>query len=95
LGLNGTHQLLVHANDVNLLDENMNTINRNIEGPFDAREGADLEVNAEETKYMIMPHNQKAGQNYDIKISNKLFENVVTFKYMGMTVTNHNGVLKN
>jgi hypothetical protein len=29
LKLNGTHQLLVYANDVNLLEDNVDTINKN------------------------------------------------------------------
>jgi hypothetical protein len=30
------------------------------------------------------------SQNWDIKIANRLFENVSQFKYLGATVTNQN-----
>jgi hypothetical protein len=33
---------------------------------------------------------QNAGQNWGIKIANKLFENASQFRYLGMTVTNQN-----
>jgi hypothetical protein len=34
-----------------------------------------LEVNAEKTKYRLLSHHQNEGQNYDIKIPNRSFEN--------------------
>jgi hypothetical protein len=37
----------------------------------------------------MSPH-QNVGQNSDIKIANGSFENVVQFKYLGMTITNQN-----
>jgi hypothetical protein len=49
-----------------------------------------LEVNAEKAKYMLLSHHQNAGQNHNIKIVNRCFENVEQFKYLGMTVTNQN-----
>jgi hypothetical protein len=53
-----------------------------------------LEVNAEKTKYMLLSHCQNAGQNHDIKITNRSFENVAQLKYLGMRVTNQNLILE-
>jgi hypothetical protein len=36
---------------------------------------------------MLLFHHQNAGQNHDIKITNRCFENVAQLKYFGMTVT--------
>jgi hypothetical protein len=49
LELNGTHQLLVYADDVNLLGDNVNTIKENSETLLEASRGIDLEINAEKT----------------------------------------------
>jgi hypothetical protein len=57
---------------------------------IDASKEVGLEINIEKTKYMLLSSHQNVGQNQDIKIANRLFENVSQFKYLGMTVTNQN-----
>jgi hypothetical protein len=51
--LNGTHQLLAYADDVNLLGDNIDTIKKNTETVIDASKEVGLEINVEKTKYML------------------------------------------
>jgi hypothetical protein len=88
LKLNGTHQLLVYANDVNLLGDNTNSIKKNTQTLIDASKEVDLKVIAEKTMYMLLPLHQNAGQSQDIKIANRCFENVTQFEHLGTTITN-------
>jgi hypothetical protein len=71
LKLNGTHKLLVYADDVNLLGDNIDTIKKNRGTLADAGKEVGLEVNIEKTKYMLLSRHQNAGQNHDIKIPNR------------------------
>jgi hypothetical protein len=88
--LNGTRQILAYADDVNLLEDNIDTKNKNIETLIDASKEIRLELNIEKTKYMLVSRGQNAGQDQDIKIGNRSFENVSQLKYLGMTVMNQN-----
>jgi len=74
--MNGTHELLVCADDINTLGENINTRKKNIEALLHTRREDGLEVNAEKSKYMVMSHQQIAGQNHNLLTANKSFENV-------------------
>jgi hypothetical protein len=87
LKLNGTHQLLAYADDVNLLRDNIVPIKGNTETLIDASKELGLEINVEKTNYMLLSPHQNAGQNRDIEIANRSFKNVSQFKYLGMTVT--------
>jgi len=53
--LNGTHQLLAYADDVNVLGGgSVHKVEENAEALVVATKGIGLEVNADKTKYMIM-----------------------------------------
>jgi hypothetical protein len=90
LKLSGTRQLLAYADNVNLLGDNIDTIKKNTESLIDASKEVGLEIKVEKTKCMLLSHHQNVGQNRDIKIANRSFENVSQFKYFGTTVTNKN-----
>jgi hypothetical protein len=89
LKLDGTHHLLACVDDVNIVVENIGTIQKNTEALLDASMEVGLEVNPEKTKYMLISH-QKAGQKHSIKIVNRSCEDVVKFKYLGTTLTDQN-----
>jgi hypothetical protein len=92
LELNGTHQLLVYVDDVNMLGRSIHSIKKNGEDLVISSKETGLEVNAEKTKYMVMSQNQNAGQNHNIKTDNKSFERVKEFKYLGATLMNQNSI---
>jgi hypothetical protein len=60
LELNGTHQLLVYADDVNLLGDNVDTV-KDTQTLTDASKDVGLEINIETTKYTLLSRHQNAG----------------------------------
>jgi hypothetical protein len=44
-----------------------------------------LDVNADETKYMVMSRDQNAGRSHNTNTDNSPFESVEEFRYLGTT----------
>ena len=63
LKLNGTHQLLVYVDVVNILGRMVHTIQKNREALVVDSKEIGLEVHGDKTKYMAMSRYQNAGQN--------------------------------
>ena len=53
LKLNGTHQILVDADVVNIMGESVHSIKKNPEALAFAIEETGIEINADKTKYMV------------------------------------------
>ena len=82
LKLNGTHQLLFYADDVNILGGSVHTIQKTAEALVVASKEVGLEVNADETKYMAMSRDQNSGRSRNMRTDNRSFERVEEFKYL-------------
>jgi hypothetical protein len=54
---------------MNLLGDNIDTIQKNTGTLTDTSKEVGLEINTEKTKYMLLSHHQYEGQNLDIKIA--------------------------
>jgi len=92
LKLNGTHQLLAYADDVNILGGSIYNLKENAEGLVSVTREIGLEVSDDKTKYMVMSRDQNAGRNHSVRIDNSTFERVEEFKYLGTTLTNQNSI---
>jgi len=87
LKLNGTHQLLAYADDVNILVGSIHNLKENAEALVAATREIGLEVSTDKTKYMVMSRDQNAGRNHNVRIDNSTLERVEVFKYLGTTLT--------
>ena len=90
--LNDTHQLLVYADDVNILGGTIHTTKENAEALLVPSKEILLEVNVAKTKYMVMSLDQIAGRNHSMRSDNSSFERVEEFKYLGTTLTDQNSI---
>jgi hypothetical protein len=79
-----------YADDVNIVGENIDTIQKNTKSLLYASKEAGLEVNPKNTKYMLVTRCKKAGQKHSMKVANRSFEGVAKFEYLGTTLTDQN-----
>ena len=92
LQLNGTHQLLVYADDVNILCRNVHNKKKNTEALVVPSREIGLEVNADKIKYTVMSRDQNARRSHNIRFDKISFERVDQFEYLGTTLTNQNTI---
>jgi len=92
LKLNGTHQLLAYADDVNILGGGIHTVKEIAQALVAATREIGLEVSADKTKYMVMSRDQNAGRFQRVRIDNSTFERVEEFKYFGTTLKSKNSI---
>jgi hypothetical protein len=81
-----------YADYVDLLGDSINTIKENTKTLLESSRDIGLQINTEKTKYMIMSCHLNSEQNQNIRIGNELFEDLAKFTYLGMTLTNKNGI---
>ena len=62
--MNGKYQLLVYADEVNMLGENLQTLRENTEIFIKASKDISLQVNSEKTNYMITSQHLSIVQNW-------------------------------
>jgi len=92
LKLNGTHQLLAYADDVDILGGSIHMLKENAKPLVAATRDIGLEISADKTKYMVMSRDQNAGWNHSVRINNSTCERVEEFKYLGTTLTHQNSI---
>jgi len=94
LTLNGTHQLLAYADDINILGGSIHTLKENAEALVAATREIGLEISADKTKYMVMSRDQNAGRSDSVRINNSTLQTVEDFKYLGTTLTHQNSIVE-
>jgi hypothetical protein len=78
--LNGTHQLLVYADDVNISGGSVHTVKKNTEAFVVASNETGPEVNYDTTKYLVMSGEQNAGrskQPHSFRAATRPNENII------------------
>jgi hypothetical protein len=92
LKLNGKHQLMFYADDVNKLGGSIHAMKDKAESVVLASNEIGLQLNADNTKNMVMSQVQNAGRSHNKKIDNRSLEIVVESKYLGTNLSHKNSI---
>ena len=76
------NQILVYADDVNILGGSVHTIKKNTKALIVAGMEIELEVNVGKTEHMVMYQDQNVGRSHNTKTNNCSFEKVEQLKYL-------------
>jgi len=81
LKLNGTHQLLVYVDYVNIFGGSLQTLKEHADAVVVANKETELEVKVDKSKYMVMSRDQSVGRSHNIEIDNNSLGRVEEFKF--------------
>ena len=82
------HQIFTYADDVNLIGDDIRTIERNADVSLNACKDIGLAVDIGKTKYMEVGRHQGMIANEHIRLGSIFYTKVITFKYLVSLVTN-------
>jgi len=83
---------LVYIDDDNISGGSVHTIKKKMEFLVVDSKEVGLEINADETKYMVMSRDQIAGLNHSINTASSSFERVEQFKYFRTVLKNETSI---
>ena len=79
--MNGTHQVLAYADDVNVIGDGIRTIERNADMLLNACKDNGLAANTGKTKYMEIGRRRSMMANEHITVGSNSYGKAKTFKY--------------
>ena len=80
--INSNHQVLAYADDVNLIGDDIRTIERNADVLLNACKDIGLAVNTVNTKYMKIGRQRGMIANEHMRIGSQYYDKVKTCKYL-------------
>jgi hypothetical protein len=80
---------LAYAYDVNLIDDDIGTIERNADILLNAYS---LAINTRKTKYMEIGRHRGVKANEHMKIGSNSYAKMKNYKYIGSLLTNQNSI---
>jgi hypothetical protein len=71
--VNGTYHIQAYADDVNIVGDSIDTIQKHTESLLDTSKVVGMGGNPAKTKYMLMSPCKKTGQKHSIKIAKRSY----------------------